>query len=98
MKKYKSAKEIKVGVVGYGGAFNMGKAHLTQMQSAGMTPVAVVEIDPSRLEVATSDFPGIGTFASVPEMLRKSDVILVTLITPHNTHAPLALQCLKAGR
>jgi predicted dehydrogenase len=31
-------------------------------------------------------------------MLRKSDVNLITIITPHNTHAKLALQCLKAGR
>jgi predicted dehydrogenase len=31
-------------------------------------------------------------------MLKKSDVNLVTLITPHNTHAPLALQVLEAGR
>ena len=23
---------------------------------------------------------------------------IITVITPHNTHAPLALQCLKAGR
>jgi predicted dehydrogenase len=98
MKKYKSAKEIKVGVVGYGGAFNMGRVHLSQMQAAGMTPVAVVEIDPERLKAASVDFPSIDSFSTVSDMLRKTDVNLVTLITPHNTHAPLALQCLKAGR
>jgi scyllo-inositol 2-dehydrogenase (NADP+) len=31
-------------------------------------------------------------------MLKKSDVNLIVLITPHNTHAPLAIQCLRAGR
>ena len=31
-------------------------------------------------------------------MLKKSKVNLIVLITPHNTHAPLALKCLKAGR
>jgi predicted dehydrogenase len=98
MKKYKSANAIKVGVIGYGGAFNMGRQHLQEMQKAGMTPVAVAEIDPSRLGVATRDFPGIQTYATVAEMLRKSDVNLLTIITPHNTHAPLALQCLRAGR
>lgn len=35
---FKQAKEIKVGVVGYGGAFNMGRSHLLEMQKAGMTP------------------------------------------------------------
>lgn len=98
MKRYSKPKEIKVGVVGYGGAFNMGRQHLQQMQAAGMTPVAVTEVDASRLAVATQDFPGIQTYASVGAMLKKSDVALVVLITPHNTHAPLALQCLKAGR
>ena len=98
MKKFKSVQEIKVGVIGYGGAFNMGRQHLEEMRKAGMTPVAVAEVDPERLQVATKDFPGIQIYSTVAEMLKKSDVNLVTLITPHNTHAPLAIQCLKAGR
>ena len=98
MAKFKSAADIKVGVIGYGGAFNMGKHHLNEMLGAGMTPTAVCEVDPKRLEVAKTDFANIQTYGSVAEMLKKSDVDLVTIITPHNTHAPLALQCLKAGR
>lgn len=98
MKEYASAAEITVGVVGYGGAFNMGRQHLERMLAAGMTPRAVSEIDSSRLAVATQDFPGIETYASVEEMLEKSAVNLIVIITPHNTHAPLALQCLEAGR
>lgn len=98
MAKFKKAKDIKVGVIGYGGAFNMGRRHLTDMQAAGMTPVCVAEVDADRRNVATEEFPGIDTYASVSEMLKKSDVNLVVLITPHNTHAKLGLQCLRAGR
>jgi scyllo-inositol 2-dehydrogenase (NADP+) len=98
MKHYSSAKQIRGGVIGYGGAFNMGRSHLTEMSKAGMMPTAVAELDPDRLKVAVTDFPGIQTFATVDEMLAQSDVNLVTIITPHNTHAKLALQCLKAGR
>jgi len=98
MKTFSKASDVKVGVVGYGGAFNMGKAHLSEMQKAGMTPVAVAEIDPARLEVATKDFPGIGTYRSLTEMLKKSDVNLLAMITPHNTHAKLGLEALRAGR
>ncbi len=98
MKRYRRASDISVGVVGYGGAFDMGKTHLREMQKAGMTPTAVVEIDPARLAAATRDFPKIETYSSLTEMLTKSAVDLVTLITPHNTHAKLALQALKAGR
>jgi scyllo-inositol 2-dehydrogenase (NADP+) len=98
MKRYKTAAAITCGVIGYGGAFNMGRAHLNEMKKAGMIPTAVAEIDPERLKVATQDFPGIETYSSVAEMLRKSKVQLLAIITPHNTHAKLALQCLKAKR
>ncbi len=95
--QFKQASDIKVGVIGYGGAFNMGRHHLNEMKQAGMTPVAVAEIDPERLKVAQQDFPGIQTFTSVAAMLSKSGVNVVAIITPHNTHAKLALQCLRAG-
>ncbi len=98
MKTYSNPAEIKVGVVGYGGAFNMGRQHLNEMRAAGMTPVAVTEVDAKRLAVATQDFPGIETYGSVKDMLARSKVDLVTVITPHNTHAPLGLEILGAGR
>ncbi|HOF18326.1 MAG TPA: Gfo/Idh/MocA family oxidoreductase, partial [Phycisphaerae bacterium] len=98
MKRFKKADDIQVGVVGYGGAFNMGRAHFNEMKQAGMTPLAVADPDEERLEIARRDFPGIETYTSMKEMLRKSAVNLITIITPHNTHAPLALAALRAGR
>ncbi len=97
-KKFRSPSDIRAAVVGYGGAFDMGKAHLRDMRESGMTPAAVVEIDPARLATAKKDFPGIATYSSVPEMLRSPQVDIVTIITPHNTHAKIALQCLRAGK
>jgi predicted dehydrogenase len=93
-----AAGKIRAGVIGYGGAFDMGKMHLTDMRAAGMVPTAVAEIDPARLAAARRDFPGIETYPTVKAMLKASAVDLVAIITPHNTHAPLALQCLRAGR
>jgi len=98
MIQFKKPQDIKVGVIGYGGSFNMGKVHLSEMQRAGMTPVAVADFDPARLKAAEEDFPGIETFDSVAKMLKKSAVDLVAIVTPHNTHARLAIQCLRAGR
>lgn len=97
-KKTKIKGNIRVGVIGYGGAFNMGRAHLREMAAAGMTPTAVVEVDPRRLAVAAGDFPGITMYPSVAAMLKSSEVDLVTIITPHHTHAKIALQCLRAGK
>ncbi|MBI4557760.1 MAG: ThuA domain-containing protein [Candidatus Hydrogenedentes bacterium] len=87
------------GVIGYGGAFNMGRMHLQGLRdAAGFQTVAVCELDAARRQVAEQENPGIKTYPSVSEMLRKSDVELLVVITPHESHARLALQCLKAGR
>ena len=58
VKKKKKAKDIKAGVIGYGGAFNIARIHLREIQQAGMTPVAVTDVDPARLKIARNDFPG----------------------------------------
>jgi len=89
---------IAVAVIGYGGVFNMGKWHLEEMRGAGMTPVAVADLDPERLKAARRDFPGIKTYTSASGMLRRSGCDLVTIITPHDTHAALAMKCLRAGK
>lgn len=96
--RFSQPADIKVAVVGYGGIYNMGRIHLQDVQKAGMTPRAVVELDAARLALAPQDFPGIQTYDSVDTMLAESDANLVILITPHNTHAPLALKCIAAGR
>ncbi len=98
MADFREAQDIKVGVIGYGGAFNMGAQHLKLMEQAGMTPAAVADVDEERLEVAREDFPGIETHPSAEAMLDAAAVDLVALVTPHNTHAELAVQCLEAGR
>jgi scyllo-inositol 2-dehydrogenase (NADP+) len=98
MKKFEKASQVKVGVVGYGAAYNISRSHLNEMTDAGMTPVAVAEPDAERRKVAEEEFPGIKTYASLKTMLAKSDVNLVTVNTPHNTHAKLALTALKSGR
>ena len=70
MATYKKASDIRVAVVGYGGAFNMGRKHLEECRAAGMTPTAVVDLDQARLAIAESDFPGIETYTSVNKMQR----------------------------
>ena len=65
MKRFGKARQIRVGVIGYGGAFDMGRHHLLEMMRAKMTPAAVADIDPARLEIARGDFPGIETYTSV---------------------------------
>lgn len=95
MKKWK----VKCAVVGYGGAFNMGKAHAQWMNDTGrMVTVAACDIDKARMDEAAKDYPGIQTYTDVDKMLAKTDAELVVIITPHNTHAELALKALNAGK
>jgi len=98
MPHFQNPSAIKGGVVGYGSAYNMGQQHLEMMRKHGVTPTAVAEIDPARQEVARQDFPGIETYDSLDDMLERSEVNLVVIITPHNSHAALVMKCLQAGR
>ena len=89
---------IRSAVIGYGGAFNMGRQHANEMRAAGMEFVAACDLDPARMAQAAADFPGIRTYTDVEELLADPDVDLVTVILPHNLHAPVAVQVLDADK
>lgn len=94
-----ASKTMNVAAIGYGGAFNMGKMHLESCTVARLTPVAVCDLDPGRTATAKQELgEHVETFNRVEDLLEKSDAELCIIITPHNTHAPLAVQCLDAGR
>jgi predicted dehydrogenase len=96
---FKEAPPVRCGIVGYGGAFNMGKAHANMIsQLPGLEMVAVCDVDRTRTAVAKEDFPGIKTFTSFKKMLEMNDLDLVTLVTPHNIHAQQAVQAAQAGK
>lgn len=92
-------KPLKVGTIGYGASFKMGKLHIESLRdAAGFEPVAVCDLVPERRAEAETDFPGIKTYASATRMLDKQDLDLVVVITEHFSHAKIAIQCLNAGR
>ncbi len=93
----KERTSLKVGVIGYGKSFKMGKLHLESMRAAGLEIVAACDLVQERLDEAIEEFPGIQTYHSAARMLAKSGVELVTVITEHNVHSKLAIQCLNAG-
>lgn len=90
---------IRGAVVGYGGAFNMGRHHASIMNDLPSFKLsAVCDVAPERTRAALSDFPGIAVTNSVDELCQRGDVDLVTVVTPHNTHCELAVKCLRAGK
>ena len=69
---------IKGAVLGYGAAFNMGRAHANMMQGTeGITCVAICDIDPERTKAAKNDFPDVRTYNSVEDLVADEDVDLI---------------------
>ncbi len=89
---------IRCAVIGYGGAFNMGRQHLQQMEAAGMKAVAACDLDPVRMEQASSDFPGIRTYTDPEALIADSELDLCAVILPHNLHADYAIRLANAGK
>jgi predicted dehydrogenase len=91
--------KIRCGVIGYGGAFNMGRAHAEYItQTEGLELTAACDLDPQRTDAAKQDWPHITTFNSVEEFLASPHVDLAVIVLPHNIHAKVGLQCLEAGK
>lgn len=89
---------IRGAVIGYGGAFNMGKAHASWMNAAGIQTVAACDVDPARMESAAQDYPGIRTYTDIDALLADKGVDLCVVILPHNLHADVAVKCSQAGK
>ena len=94
----KERKAPRCAAIGYGGAFNMGKHHGQQIKDCGIEFVGVCDVDRNRLVEAEKDFPGIKTYDDPDKLMADPEVDLVVVITPHNTHAPLAIKALRAGK
>ncbi len=89
---------IGVVVVGYGSAHGRGHHHANwARETEGMKLVGVCEPDPERRALAaeTEEVP---TYESIDQVVADDKVDMVALITPHDTHAPLAIQAMNAGK
>ena len=86
--------EIGIAVVGYG----VGAYHCEQIKKVpGLRLQGVCEVDPAHRAEAKAAY-SVKTYASLEEVLGDAAVELVVLATPHDTHAPMALEVLAAGR
>lgn len=86
----------KVGVIGAGG---MLQYHAAGFRQAGAEIVAVADPAAGAAAKAAEKWGIARAYESVDEMLSESaDLDAVSIIVPNKFHAPLALQCLKAGK
>jgi len=90
--------DVTCGIIGYGPAFSMGKLHGDMIAAtAGLTVSAACDVDERRLVEAAKDWPQATMYKDHRQMLESGRVELVVIITPHNTHAALAVEALQAG-
>lgn len=95
----KERRKVRCGVVGYGGAFSMGKCHADSIsKTPGLSLTAICEIDKKRLEIASKNHPEVKTYAEIKKMLSAEIIDLGVVVTPHNTHSKIALSLIDAGK
>ena len=87
---------IKVGVVGYGYAGRCFHSYLVS-RVPDLKLAAVATRSPERRAAAQREY-GVATFGTLDEMLDGSDVDLIVVATPHDTHKDLAIRAMNAGR
>jgi len=87
---------VKVGVIGAGW---MVKYHAEGFRAAGAEMVAVADPAVAAAENAAKEWGIPKVFDSVEKMLEEApELDAVSIIVPNKFHAPLALQCLRAGK
>jgi len=86
-----------VGILGY--APSVGRTHgLGAEKTPGLALRAVCDLNPDQRDRARSDLPGIQTYDSSEVFADATDVDLVIVATPPDTHARLCLQMMRAGK
>jgi len=95
MAKTVSGNIVRAGIIGWG----MGRHHAKLIaEEPRIELVAVCDLDEQRRAQAEQDYPGIKTYKSMGAMLRRDDIDLAVVVTPHNAHCKHVCQCLAAGK
>ncbi len=86
---------IKVAIIGAGG---MLEYHANGFLEAGAELVAISDMNEAAAAKAASHYGMSGVFTSPQAMLAETDCEAVSIIVPNKFHAPLAIECLAAGK
>jgi predicted dehydrogenase len=89
-------KQINVGLVGCG---QWGPSLVRNFQSLRECSLKVVcDVDPERLKILQSLYPGVECETACERMLARADIDAVIVATPANLHFPIAKASLMAGK
>ena len=85
----------KVAIIGAGG---MLQYHAAGFKEAGAEIVAICDMNSDAAAAAAKEWKVENVYSDVEKMLTESDADAVSIIVPNKFHAPLAIQCLNAGK
>jgi len=87
---------VRVALIGTG---IMAHAHVRLFRPVrGCTLVAACDVDHAKVAAFCRQHRIPAAYTSVKEMLARADCDAVAIVAPDDQHAPLALQCLRAGQ
>jgi len=67
-------------------------------ETPGLNLVAVSDLDPNKLAIVSKRYPAVRTTTRYEDLLEDSRIDAIAIATPVNTHFPLGLAALKAGK
>ncbi len=89
-------KTVRVAIIGTG---RMGDYHAQRLQKVkNCRVVAAMDVDHNRAEAFCKKHNIPVPYSTVEELLRHDEIDAVSNVTPDAFHAPLSIQCLKAGK
>lgn len=89
-------KTIRLAILGTGGMANVHAERFNANKDCAV--VAAADVDLVRAQGFAAKHNIGAAFTGIQELLRESKFDAVTIVTPDAFHAPLALECLKAGK
>ena len=94
-----SKEKVRCGIIGYGPRFKWGWMHAKWMGGVeDLSLIAICDKDPVCADKARGDYPHVDVHTDMKEMLKRDDIDMVSVVTQHNTHAPIVIECLNAGK
>lgn len=89
-------KKVRLGIIGVGG---IGRNHLGACRECkGVEVTAVSDVDEGRARAAAAEFNVERAFSDYRDLVAEDVADAVVVCTPNNTHRPITLAALKAGK
>lgn len=91
-----STRPIKLAILGTGGMANVHAHNFSAIKNYQIVAAADVDLDRAKAFAQKHNIPQV--FQGSDALLASADFDAVTIVAPDPFHAPLSLQCLKAGK